>query len=42
MEGHKHFGNASFFTKANRVGTKGFKGLIRWDFEKVEAPFNLF
>ena len=42
-EQHDTKDNFCFFTKANRIVTRGSKGdVICWDFENIEKPIKLF
>jgi len=41
-EQHNGKGNFCFFTKANRIVTKGSGEIICWDFENIKEPLKLF
>jgi hypothetical protein len=42
VEQHTAKGNFCFFTKANRIVTKGPGEVICWDFENIKEPLKLF
>jgi len=42
VEQHTEKNNFCFFTKANRIVTKGSEEVICWDFENIKEPVKLF